>query len=287
MESSTEATTPKPKCFIATPIGGHQSDIRENMHMIIEMCFRPVLWEMGYDCISPEEMAEPGHITDQVIRLLASVEMVIANLTEPANPNVMYELAVRHAARKPVVIVKPIDSAIPFDIADHRVVSYESGPKRFITLRDELKKALVIAANETDINNPIYRALERELLFAELSRTGNDLVRLVLSQFESIGSKIATLRRVSNLDTPLERPVADFSTIFFSITFKGLGAAFNQESLTAQLEAAILDHASIIHVLNKGEGEFVVKLVSKATLKEFLPILNVMSSLGWSYEFGA
>jgi hypothetical protein len=48
------------------------------------------------------DIASPGSITDYIINQLIDADLMVANLTGP-NPNVLYELAVRHAANKPIV----------------------------------------------------------------------------------------------------------------------------------------------------------------------------------------
>ena len=57
----------------------------------------------------------PGLITAQVIQNLVEWELVIADLSEH-NPNVFYELAVRHALKKPIVQLIQAGQKIPFDV---------------------------------------------------------------------------------------------------------------------------------------------------------------------------
>jgi hypothetical protein len=67
------------------------------MHII-----HPVAKECGYLAIRADEISEPGIITSQVIQHLLDDHLVIADLTGH-NANVFYELAIRHAIRKPVL----------------------------------------------------------------------------------------------------------------------------------------------------------------------------------------
>jgi hypothetical protein len=45
----------------------------------------------------------------------------VADLTE-RNPNVFYELAIRHAIRKPLIQIIKSDEQIPFDVAGTRTI---------------------------------------------------------------------------------------------------------------------------------------------------------------------
>jgi hypothetical protein len=60
-------------------------------------------------------------ITTQVIRHLIEAPLVVADLTGN-NPNVYYELALRHAAAKPLIQLIEEGSALPFDIAGMRTI---------------------------------------------------------------------------------------------------------------------------------------------------------------------
>jgi len=51
--------------------------------------------------IRADKISEPGIITTQIIGHIVDAELVIADLTDK-NPNVFYELAIRHAIRNPI-----------------------------------------------------------------------------------------------------------------------------------------------------------------------------------------
>jgi len=59
-----------------------------------------------------------------VIQRIVDDPLVIADLTD-RNPNVFYELAVRHALRKPLVQIIRKGDPIPFDVAGMRTISVD------------------------------------------------------------------------------------------------------------------------------------------------------------------
>ncbi|SRR6266404_2023442 len=71
-----------------------------------------------------DQITTPGPITAQIIRQLLDAPLVIADLSG-TNPNVMYELAIRHSSGKPVIQISTNISEIPFDVAGLRTIGVD------------------------------------------------------------------------------------------------------------------------------------------------------------------
>ena len=108
-------------CFVISPIGDADSETRKRSEQVLNYVVRPAVTSCGYKAVRADEIDKPGMITSQVIQHVVNDDLVVADLTE-RNPNVFYELAIRHALRKPLVQIIRKGEAIPFDVAGTRTI---------------------------------------------------------------------------------------------------------------------------------------------------------------------
>jgi hypothetical protein len=113
--------TKKKICFAVTPIGDEGSEIRLRSDQVLMHIIEPVMGDLGYETVRADRSSQPGMITNQVIEHLIDDELVVADLTG-SNPNVFYELAIRHATRKPIVTIIEAGERIPFDVNQSRTI---------------------------------------------------------------------------------------------------------------------------------------------------------------------
>ncbi|SDM14992.1 hypothetical protein [Sediminibacillus halophilus] len=146
-------------CFIITPIGPDNSEVRRAAEGVIDSLITPVLEEEGYDVAVAHRMYNAGSITKQILSKILTDDLVIANLTG-LNPNVMYEVAIRHAARKPIVQLCEKGTKLPFDIVEERTIFYTNDMLGVVERKEDLKSMIKEAVIEEEIDNPVYRATE-------------------------------------------------------------------------------------------------------------------------------
>jgi hypothetical protein len=125
----------------------------------------PAALECGYTATRADQISEPGMITSQVIQHIVDDPLVIADLTE-RNPNVFYELAIRHAIRKPLVQLIRKGEQIPFDVAGTRTIHVDH---RDLDSVEEAKKEIVaqiksLEADSSTLETPISVSLDLQLL---------------------------------------------------------------------------------------------------------------------------
>ncbi len=198
--------TPKKKCFIITPIDNEGSPMRRHIEGIIDSAIIPVL-EEEFEIIVAHRMYSPGSINKQVIMSIYESDLVVANLTG-LNPNVMYELAFRHAIRKPVItIMEQDDKKLPFDVITERTIFYVNDAKGVLELKENLRKQVDKIENLDcdEIDNPIFSALESTLKEKEILGKINtsepinkNAIEYIISRLDRIENEVKNNQNKNN-----------------------------------------------------------------------------------------
>lgn len=157
-------------CFVDMPFGKKAdlaSGIEVDFDGIYDSAIEPAIQECGLDPIRGDRERTGGIIhTPMFARLLLS-DFVVADLTL-ANPNVFYELGIRHTARPftTVLIFSPIHS-LPFDIAMTRAIPYTLKKGKLVgaaakELKEDLKARLNEAIRGTaSKDSPLYQLIPK------------------------------------------------------------------------------------------------------------------------------
>ena len=204
------------RCFIITPIGDDASEVRRSTDGLMDAVLQPVLNDLGFGVFVAHEIAKPGSITNQVIEHLLGDEMVVANLSG-LNPNVMYELAVRHAARLPVVCVCENTTRPPFDIAEERLIFFVDDMRGVEDLKPKLKRAIEAAQGDKEPDNPVYRAKQTNIM-KQIAGT-KDVQRFILERLDQIDARLA---RPSTSSPRRKRALDGSVTVIVSADSAGL-----------------------------------------------------------------
>ena len=147
-------------CFVIAPIGKPESDIRNRSDQVLKHIIRPAVEACGYKAVRADEIAEPGIITNQIIRHVVDDPLVIADLTGQ-NANVFYELAIRHACRRPLVQIIDKVKDIPFDLSVMRTIQVDHQNLDSVEeAKTEIRRQIQsLAASPSSLENPISVAL--------------------------------------------------------------------------------------------------------------------------------
>jgi len=152
-------------CFVISPIGEEGSETRERSDQILKHIITGPVEQLGYTVIRADKISEPGIITTQIIEHIVDAELVIADLTDK-NPNVFYELAIRHAIRKPLVQMIKKGEVIPFDVAATRIIQFDLHNLDSVAAAKEEIQSQVksLEAGNSEVHNPISVSLDLKVL---------------------------------------------------------------------------------------------------------------------------
>ncbi|MFF8805626.1 hypothetical protein [Streptomyces omiyaensis] len=134
-------------CFVIGPIGdayaAHGTPERESYehHLgIFEQVIAPACAKYEIDAVRADGIAHAGDINEQICRHVVESDLVIADVSG-GNPNVMYELGLRHITGKPTVHIGEAGQ-LPFDIASIRTIRYQRARSHLAGARREIETAL-------------------------------------------------------------------------------------------------------------------------------------------------
>lgn len=237
LTSEEASNTDNATCFVITPIGPESSEVRRASDGLIAAAIRPALAEIGYTLEVAHEISEAGSITTQVIQRLLRSRVVVANLTG-LNPNVMYELAVRHAARKPVVIVAEASTALPFDIADQRALFYVNDMAGVMEVRRKLGDAVRDAVRDHQPDNPVYRAVQAQVIKEVAAETPEEYILDRLDRIDDAITTLLTRGRKVPLPRRLLMQQADYRGVAVELS--------SSESVAAKFEQAVASLTTVV-----------------------------------------
>ena len=192
------------RAFIVTPIGADASETRRAADGLIHAVMKPVLEDLDFEVFVAHEIASPGSITRQVIEHVLYDDLVIANLSE-LNPNVMYELAVRHCVGLPIVVLAANGTRLPFDISDERTVFFQNDMYGAVDLIPRLESAIKAALELVEPDNPVYRVTQSRVL--RESTEPDDAQSFLIKKLDYIEAFISEIKsRDTATDASLAKP---------------------------------------------------------------------------------
>ncbi|HJQ39883.1 MAG TPA: hypothetical protein VKB93_22300 [Thermoanaerobaculia bacterium] len=145
-------------CFVIGPIGDKDADAGsderrayEDAVQVLEEVVEPACAGFGIPVIRADRISKPGDVTEQIYRNLRDAHLVVADLTG-ANPNVMYELGLRHTTGKLTIQIGE-RGRLPFDVNVIRTILFKRTEGGLVEARRKLSAA--IASGLADGGDPV------------------------------------------------------------------------------------------------------------------------------------
>jgi hypothetical protein len=148
------------ECFFIAPIGDEGSPERNRSDGVLEFIVERAAAELGLTAVRSDQISEPGQITVQVIDHILHARGAVADLTT-LNPNVFYELAIRHTARLPIALIADQDCKLPFDVGQMRTIFFAHTDLRSADhCRQEIVAHLQQALDKGVSDSPVATAID-------------------------------------------------------------------------------------------------------------------------------
>lgn len=147
-------------CFVIMPIGDQLYENKTISEIELKKRYDDLIKEAllradnRLQITRADEISKPGSITTDILSRIMHSDIVVADVTYP-NPNVFYELGLRHACRPGTLIIREKTGPnSPFDISHLRHIQYENTPTGLKNLGNEIKRFLThLEANKNEPDN--------------------------------------------------------------------------------------------------------------------------------------
>lgn len=206
----------KKKCFVIMPFSETDSLDEQKWTEIFEHIIKPAVEEsgLGYEC--KRYGLGRANIVKDILEELSGANVVIADLTDD-NPNVLWELGVRHVLKRRTTLISQDKKFIPSDLKDYPVIPYDQTKAGFDKFKDDLKKKLEdIEADPDKPDSPVADFLQLkniDILAYEKAANLRKLSALITELSYNIDVVNRTLNTVKESE---ERRAKDKKTWTFS-----------------------------------------------------------------------
>ena len=145
-------------CFVICPIGEEGTGTRNRSDKVWNNIIKPAT--TGYRIVRADKISVSGSITKQIIEYLLTADLVIADLSGH-NPNVFYELAVRHMVKKPIIQLIQKGEKPPFDVKDMRTIYIDHQDHEVIINAQKDIRTQIKTMGNNNIDNPMTLLWDR------------------------------------------------------------------------------------------------------------------------------
>lgn len=144
--------------FMISPIGGVGTDIRRHADMVLNSIVRQALRAPEF-IVSRADDTSVYMITDKIISAIEEAPLCVCDLSFH-NPNVFYELGLRHALEKPVILIANEGTVLPFDTSGFPTIFYNvlDWDSHVTTRAKIFDAAHQMLATDYKVSNPITQA---------------------------------------------------------------------------------------------------------------------------------
>ncbi len=176
---------------------------------VYEHLIRPACLQAGVTPLRGDEVKATNYIAVDVLQRVLESDIVVCDLSGK-NPNVMYELGLRQAFDRPVVLLKDMRTERVFDIQGLRTLDYSESLRIDSVERDRLAlKDSILATMQLENHeiNSLIRVLGVQKAILGQPTQVSPEASLMLNALKEISSRISALEDAGKPRTAIGRSV--------------------------------------------------------------------------------
>lgn len=285
----------KEKCFVMMPISDQGDYPEGHFTKVYEQIFKPAIENAGYEAYRVDENVISDPIIGKIFEAIQNCPMALCDLSN-RNPNVLYELGIRQAYDKPVVLVQDDKTERIFDVSGISTIQYKSARlyENVIDARERIANA-IIDTKEGKKNSiiKIVKAQMAEISKDEISK--EDKIEILLS---GLAEDIRELKFDKDLDKRIRLDVFqnnNWDRISYPFSANDKAMTLDQSDFAIVLKSGItnkeiekaiqrISRKYMISIQHKRDGatlevEFDKKLPYEIKLKAVEEIINTIGVL--------
>lgn len=217
-------------CFVIMQFGAADTPEFKTNRALYESIIKPAVEEagLGYSCKRSDDIMHPGSVIKDIVKALWDADVVIADLTG-RNPNVFYELGVRHALKGRTILLTQSIEDVPFDVRSYRVIQYVSNSAAgfrevIIAIREHLRdlkgqpdlreSPVIDSLPQVVCSTPETRSDAREDPAARDFRIVRAAIEGLERRFDAeVASRIDSLGGIGELQRDTTREIAELLSV--------------------------------------------------------------------------
>ena len=150
-------------CFVIMPFGDKPDQDGTPIHFdeIYKSFIKDAVEGMGIKCVRCDEIGESGWIHSKMFTHIYDADVAVVDITS-LNPNVFYELGVRHVLKRNVtIIIRQVGTKAPFNIQGFNIIEYKADdPENLKQSTEKMQELIKNGLASVNVDSPVYEVLD-------------------------------------------------------------------------------------------------------------------------------
>lgn len=259
-------------CFVIMPISDVEGYPKGHFSHVYDDIIKPAVEQTEFAPIRADEVKETNFIHLDMLKKLIEAPIAICDLST-RNPNVLFELGIRQAFDKPVVLIQEKGTPKIFDIGPLRYLEYSKDMKYHEVLKtqNELKDAIEAtkaAEGEHGNINSLVRLMALSTPATIPNIEGNNKDTLALDVIQSQMNDIRKMMEMVMFEGKNGSKRGSISTIEYERISNTLDSITNSKRITSEEK-----HEKLRELLRQSE-EFMMNCRNESDHIYFKQLLN-------------